>query len=136
MNMYLWDSNNWQLHNAIPINKPVAYLWNCINWHGCTLCLGVSNSNVTMKFVRLHYFYHKILGDKRYFVPLCSKVGGNIFSWNSVLECSFSIFYCLRWIMRSWCRSGSVVKPLHELWSTKIRADKSDASCWSNKRGR
>jgi len=36
--MYLWDSNNWQLHNAIPINKLIyMYLRDSITWNGWAL---------------------------------------------------------------------------------------------------
>jgi len=31
MNMYIWDSNNWKIHNEIPLIY--MYLWNSINWH-------------------------------------------------------------------------------------------------------
>jgi len=41
--------------------------------------LRVSNSNATMKFVQLHYFYHKIFGgDKRYCVPHDQKLGEHV----------------------------------------------------------
>jgi len=36
---------------------------------------GISNSNVTMKFVQLHYLYHKTLGRQKMLCPLCPKVG-------------------------------------------------------------
>jgi len=39
--------------------------------------LGVSNSNATMKFVQLQYFYHKILGVQKILCPPCSKIGRN-----------------------------------------------------------
>ena len=32
--------------------------------------LGISNTNATMYFLQLHYFYRKTLGYKRYCVPL------------------------------------------------------------------
>jgi len=38
--------------------------------------LGISNSNATMKFVQLQYFYHKILGGQKILFLPCSKVGG------------------------------------------------------------
>jgi len=45
--------------------------------YSLSLCCGnVSNSNVTMKFAQLHYFYHKILGEKKLLCPPLSKRWG------------------------------------------------------------
>jgi len=45
--------------------------------YSLALCWGnVSDSKVTMKFPQVHYFSSQnIGGDKRYYVPTCSKVG-------------------------------------------------------------
>jgi len=51
--------------------------------YSLVLFWGVSNSNVTMKVVQLHYFYHKIFGDKRYCVSSCPNVGGTCPPLNS-----------------------------------------------------
>ena len=44
------------------------------------LMLGVSNSNVTMKFVQLHFLYHKIFGGIKDIVssPLSKSLGGHV----------------------------------------------------------
>jgi len=42
------------------------------------LSAGVPNSNVTMKFVQLQYFYAKILMGTKDIVPPCPKVGGHV----------------------------------------------------------
>jgi len=48
----------------------------------CTLVLcwaNVSHSNVTMKFAHVHHFSSQnVGGDKRYYVPPCPKVGGDM----------------------------------------------------------
>jgi len=46
--------------------------------YSLTLCWGnVSNSNVTMKFAQLHYFYDKMLGGtKDIMPPPVQKLGG------------------------------------------------------------
>jgi len=48
--------------------------------YSVVLCwANVSNSNVSMKFAQLHYFYHKMLGWQKILCPPCPKVGGNMF---------------------------------------------------------
>jgi len=32
MSMYLYDSNNWQLHNTIPLNKHVSVRFYQLTW--------------------------------------------------------------------------------------------------------
>jgi len=54
--------------------------------YSLNLCCGnVSNSNVTIKFAQLHYFYHKILGEtKDIMSPPVQKLGGHVPPINSV----------------------------------------------------
>ena len=49
--------------------------------------LGGSNSNITMKFVQLHCFYHTILGGQKILCPPMTKSWGDMSPSNSVLAC-------------------------------------------------
>jgi len=90
MNICLWDSNNWQLHNAIPINQ--QYLGDSTNWHGFSVqSLNVRLNHIVVSTVmqpqnlyKYIIFYHKILWRKKILWPPCPKIGGTCLPRSSV----------------------------------------------------